>query len=235
MNAIHARSQLRYWPTLRETLILARAFFDRNQPISAPAIDPGMPVPRREFLAVAGAAVIAPLGVGLAPITAAEEATTMYGLIGKMTSRGRASATRSSRCSSNRSSQCQAASATSAWPTDPADADALWITEVWDSAGQPSGLPVAASRQGHHRPKTRPIIAGFSNRVETAANRRIRPAKDSCALARRDRCRDRCSSKVLDQHQLVDRRVNTRVEYRAAVSRRTQARADGAEVTCHGR
>lgn len=51
--------------------------------------------------------------------------------------------------------------------TDPADADGLWITEVWDS-------------QAHHRAsltlpgvqaaitKGRPLIAGFSDRVETS-------------------------------------------------------------------
>lgn len=50
--------------------------------------------------------------------------------------------------------------------TDPADADALWVTEVW-------------ATQAHHRAslslpsvqaaiaKGRPLIAGFSHRVET--------------------------------------------------------------------
>ena len=49
---------------------------------------------------------------------------------------------------------------------DPADSDALWITEVWDSQ---------ASHQGSHSlpavqaaiAKGRPMIAGFSNRVDT--------------------------------------------------------------------
>jgi quinol monooxygenase YgiN len=49
---------------------------------------------------------------------------------------------------------------------DPADGDALWITEVWDSAESHRaslGLPAvqAAIAQG------RPLIAGFSDRVET--------------------------------------------------------------------
>jgi quinol monooxygenase YgiN len=49
---------------------------------------------------------------------------------------------------------------------DPADADALWITEVWDNQAShqaPLGLPAvkAAIIRG------RPLIAGFSNRVET--------------------------------------------------------------------
>jgi len=49
---------------------------------------------------------------------------------------------------------------------DPADADALWITEVWnhqDSHKASLKLPAvqAAIARG------RPLIAGFSNRVET--------------------------------------------------------------------
>jgi quinol monooxygenase YgiN len=49
---------------------------------------------------------------------------------------------------------------------DPAEPDALWITEVWDSAASHKAslqLPAvqAAIAQG------RPLIAGFSNRVET--------------------------------------------------------------------
>jgi len=51
--------------------------------------------------------------------------------------------------------------------TDPSDPDALWITEVWDSQAQHQaslGLPAvqAAIARG------RPMIKGFSNRVETA-------------------------------------------------------------------
>jgi quinol monooxygenase YgiN len=50
--------------------------------------------------------------------------------------------------------------------TDPADPDALWITEVWDSPAShkaslslPAVQPAIAS--------ARPLIAGFSKRVET--------------------------------------------------------------------
>lgn len=50
--------------------------------------------------------------------------------------------------------------------TDPAEPDALWITEVWDSRESHAAslkLPAvqAAIAQG------RPLIAGFSDRVET--------------------------------------------------------------------
>ena len=49
---------------------------------------------------------------------------------------------------------------------DPAEPDALWITEVWESAESHRAslqLPAvqAAIQQG------RPLIAGFSNRTET--------------------------------------------------------------------
>jgi quinol monooxygenase YgiN len=46
--------------------------------------------------------------------------------------------------------------------TDSADADALWITEVWDSAASHKaslGLPAVQATIA----KARPLIAGFSN------------------------------------------------------------------------
>jgi quinol monooxygenase YgiN len=50
--------------------------------------------------------------------------------------------------------------------TDPADADALWITEVWDSAeSHKASLSLPAVQAAIE--KGRPLIAGFSNRVET--------------------------------------------------------------------
>ena len=154
MNAIHARSQLRYWPTLgKETLILARACYH-----------PDMPVPRREFLAVAGTAAFAPLGVRLAPIISVEDATTMYGLIGKMTAvAGQRDALASMLLEST---QAMPGCLSYILATDPADADALWITEVWDSAASHQAslsLPVVKATIA----KARPLIAGFSNRVET--------------------------------------------------------------------
>lgn len=50
--------------------------------------------------------------------------------------------------------------------TDPADADALWITEVWDSAASHKASLSLPSVQAAIR-KARPLIAGMSNRVET--------------------------------------------------------------------
>ena len=49
---------------------------------------------------------------------------------------------------------------------DPEDADALWITEVWDEKGSHAAslkLPAVQAAIA----KGRPLIAGFGNRVET--------------------------------------------------------------------
>lgn len=50
--------------------------------------------------------------------------------------------------------------------TDPADADALWVTEVWDSpASHRASLTLPAVQAAIA--KGRPLIAGFGQRVET--------------------------------------------------------------------
>ena len=50
--------------------------------------------------------------------------------------------------------------------TDPADADALWITEVWDSkASHDASLSIPAVQAAIA--KGRPLIAGFGTSVET--------------------------------------------------------------------
>jgi len=49
---------------------------------------------------------------------------------------------------------------------DPADDNALWITEVWDSqASHKASLSLPSVQTAIA--KGRPLIAGFSNRVET--------------------------------------------------------------------
>ncbi len=50
--------------------------------------------------------------------------------------------------------------------TDPSDPDALWITEAWETQAdhhQSLGLPAVRAAIA----KGRPLIAGFSDRVET--------------------------------------------------------------------
>ena len=50
--------------------------------------------------------------------------------------------------------------------TDPADADGLWITEVWDSqASHRASLSLPAVQAAIAKGRT--MIAGFCNRVET--------------------------------------------------------------------
>jgi quinol monooxygenase YgiN len=123
-----------------------------------------MPVHRREFLAQAGTAAIAPLGLRLSRTTATEDVTAMYGLIGKMTAVvGQRDALASMLVDS---AGAMPGCLSYIVATDPADADALWITEVWDSAASHQAslkLPAVQATIA----KARPIIAGFSNRVET--------------------------------------------------------------------
>jgi quinol monooxygenase YgiN len=118
---------------------------------------------RREFPALAGAAALAPLARPWASATTKGEAT-MYGLIGKMTAVA---------------GQRDALAAvllegTDAMPgclgyviaTDPADADALWITEVWENQASHQASLTLPTVQAAIK-KGRPLIAGLSNRVET--------------------------------------------------------------------
>jgi quinol monooxygenase YgiN len=119
---------------------------------------------RREFLNLAGAAAIAPLDPVWTNAANRQKASTMYGVIGKMTAvAGQRDAVIAILLGS-----------TGAMPgclsyviaTDPADADALWITEVWDSqASHKASLSLPAVQAAIV--KAKPLIAGFSNRVET--------------------------------------------------------------------
>jgi quinol monooxygenase YgiN len=121
-------------------------------------------VGRRRFLALAPAAAIAPLGLRWELATHTETASTMYGLIGKMTAvAGQRDAVVSILLEST---QAMPGCLSYVIATDPADADALWITEVWDSAdSHKASLSLPAVQDAIK--KARPLIAGFSNRVET--------------------------------------------------------------------
>jgi quinol monooxygenase YgiN len=89
----------------------------------------------------------------------------MYGLIGKMTAvAGKRDALAAILL---QGTQAMPGCLSYIIAADPADLDALWITEVWDSKGShQASLPLpavqAAITQG------RPLIAGFSTGVETA-------------------------------------------------------------------
>jgi len=123
-----------------------------------------MTLPRREFLTLAGTAVIAPLGLSSAPHAPTGNASTMYGLIGKMTA---AAGQRDALVAILlESTQAMPGCLSYVIATDPADADGLWITEVWDSAdSHKASLTLPAVQTAIA--KARPLIAGFSNRVET--------------------------------------------------------------------
>jgi quinol monooxygenase YgiN len=127
-------------------------------------------VSRRDFLGLAGVALAGPLAGACTPRGAAllastpEPHPTMYGLIGKITATP---------------GQRDALAAillegTGAMPgclsyvvaTDPAESDALWVTEVWESAERHRASLTLPAVQAAIA-KGRPLIAGFSNRVET--------------------------------------------------------------------
>ncbi len=121
-------------------------------------------MPRREFLGAAGMAAISSLGWRATATEQGNRASTMYGLIGKMTAiAGQRDALAAILLGSTGS---MPGCLSYVIATDPADADALWITEVWDSAGShKASLSLAAVQAAIA--KAKPLIAGFSNRVET--------------------------------------------------------------------
>ena len=122
-----------------------------------------MTLTRREFLAAAGSLTLVHLG-GTRACAPSSRIPAMYGLIGKMTA-----------TPGNRDALAAVLLAgTERMPgclsyviaTDPADANALWITEVWDSqASHAASLQLPAVQAAIA--KGRPMIAGVSDRVET--------------------------------------------------------------------
>lgn len=88
----------------------------------------------------------------------------MYGLIGKMTAvAGQRAALAAALLEGT---QGMPGCLSYVVATDTADPDALWITEVWDSqASHQTSLALPGVKAAIT--KGRPLIAGFSNRVET--------------------------------------------------------------------
>ncbi len=94
-----------------------------------------------------------------------QQGTTMYGLIGKMT------ATPGARDALVaillEGTQAMPGCLSYVVARDPANAEAIWITEVWDDeASHKASLQLPAVQAAIA--KARPLIAGFSDRVETA-------------------------------------------------------------------
>ena len=118
---------------------------------------------RQAVRALAGAVLAAPLAAHTADTQTRTEAT-MYGLIGKI------------KAATGQRDALAAIllSGTGAMPgclsyvvaLDPKDADALWVTEVWESeASHLASLTLPAVQAAIA--KGRPLITGFSDRVET--------------------------------------------------------------------
>jgi quinol monooxygenase YgiN len=122
-----------------------------------------MTIARREFLVLAAASSVVPTAAA-ADVAPAQPPSRMYGLIGKMTA-----------VAGQRDlllgillegTQAMPGCVSYVVATDPADAEALWITEVWvDAASHKACLTLPAVQAAIA--KARPLIAGFSNRVET--------------------------------------------------------------------
>ncbi len=122
-----------------------------------------MDVGRREFLAGAAALVVGGTSGRTAPPSAAGQAG-MYGLIGKMTAVPGQRDALVSILLDGVSGMPGCLSYVVA--TDPSDADAIWISEVWDSeASHKASLTLPSVRAAIA--KGRPLIAGFGNSTVT--------------------------------------------------------------------
>lgn len=118
-----------------------------------------MNIERRDFIAMAGAAALA-----VTPTDALSKGKQMYGLIGKMTA---VAGKRDELISILLEGVAGMPGCLSyVVAKDPADADAIWITEVWDSEeSHKASLSLPSVRQAIARGK--PLIAGFSNSTVT--------------------------------------------------------------------
>lgn len=116
-------------------------------------------ITRRDFLAWLAAA-----GALRAVASSSNAPSPMYGLIGKMSAHpGQRDALLAAMLEGTRD---MPGCLSYVIATDPQDADALWITEVWtDQASHQGSLKLPQVQAAIT--KARPLIAGFSNRVET--------------------------------------------------------------------
>ena len=123
------------------------------------------PLSRRRALASLGAGALAPVTSRQARAQSAAMKGAMYGLIGKVTVvPGQRDALAAILMQDG---EAMPGCLSYIVAADPADANALWTTEVWDSqASHQASLSLPAVQAAIA--KGRPMIAGFSNRVETA-------------------------------------------------------------------
>ena len=113
---------------------------------------------RRSFITLLGA------GALVLVLPDLNGATSMYGLIGRMRAVPGQRAALAAILLEGTSAMPGCLSYVIA--EDPADADALWVTEVWDSAASHQGsLALPAVKDAIAR--GRPLIAGFDSHTET--------------------------------------------------------------------
>lgn len=123
-----------------------------------------MDTARRDFLRTAGAAAVAIVGAPALAMAPKAREGVMYGLIGKMTA---VPGQRDALIAILLDGVAGMPGCLSyVVAMDPADADAIWITEVWDSKDSHSAsLSLPAVRDAIAR--GRPLIAGFGSSVVT--------------------------------------------------------------------
>lgn len=120
-----------------------------------------MPVRRREFLVMGGVAVMA---MSAGAWGAAGSGGEMYGLIGKMTA---AEGKRDELISILLESAANMPGCLSyVVAKDTSDANAIWVTEVWDSKSSHDASLALPAVKGAIA-KGRPLIAGFGERFIT--------------------------------------------------------------------
>jgi quinol monooxygenase YgiN len=120
-----------------------------------------MSIRRREVLAAIAAS---PLMVGISSARSLEEARSMFGLIGKIRATPGARAQLAALLIKASASMPGCRSYVVA--ADAAEADALWVTEVWDSAeAHEASLQLPQVRAA--MAAGRPLIAGFAERAQT--------------------------------------------------------------------
>ena len=121
-----------------------------------------MDIGRRDFLLLAGAAAVSVMGI---PAWAEPQGERkMYGLIGKMTATPGQRDALIAILLEGVSGMPGCLSYVVA--KDPADANAIWITEVWDSQeSHKASLSLPSVREAITRGK--PLIAGFGDNVVT--------------------------------------------------------------------
>ena len=123
-----------------------------------------MRVTRRDFVAGVGATALA---VGLPGWCTANGEKRMYGLIGKMKAvPGQRDVLIAILLEGTSGDAAMPGCLSYVIAQDPSDADAVWITEVWDNPeSHMASLSLPAVQEAIRRAK--PLIAGFGERFET--------------------------------------------------------------------